>query len=1666
MEKTTHSAFSKLMSFVFIAMGVFLGIYAFSTNATTWTVWAIDWDNSNYLSGSFRDENPTTWDIITALYGSGDDGSVYTENWSGYNSGSCLNAGMDVVYTGVIPNTLDSNTIYVIASGTYEVTSTIEMNSCSALISSGIVTLSWAMTNNPFIYSEDAHNIILENIGIVSYNTDRTPWDGIQIYNSTNFSINNTSVYNRNNWISLPLSLYWNITRIETYENTNGLYLYSSENIIVEEINTHDNTTIWISLQNSGNNSFDNIISNNNSLGFYAENSSFINLSNFTGNINTNKNIYLNNVSDSTIENIDISFYWFYLSGCYDNNFTNIHSYNNPSERAIDLNNCDNNVFENITTNNSVYGIRLSNSSGNDFNTVTLFNLQDWLSIQNNSDYNTFSWLTAYDNSWNGISLAWSHNIFENIFSYNNWLNGIHITTGEYNSFTDVESYDNTNINFSINNSNNNTFIDITANGSENAMWVYLNNSSNNNFMWLYASGNFLKGIHLYNSHNNTWSAVFSNSNEWGLYLENSTGNYLENFTTHNNDTNWVMFVSWSNNNTLSWWIVSGNMGYGIYWAISNNNIISNSSIYENTSWGIILSTWDSTTFQDLEIYNNTGAWIIFENVSWSTINESDIYENFVDWMYFNNIYFENTRYSNILSSTINNWAISMSSSILGIYINSGYNNTISGTTITWWSWSISIEESNNNTINNSQTTEWISMENSTWTHLYMIDTDSEIQEDNDSWLFLYTIYDTYTIDNNYIRFHSVSPTTNVWLLTGNTISSWTNFNANFNVLTLSNYYNSMHFYATWFYIYWSDWDGNIYIPTPTSWSKYATVWETWTNNITEFLDTIEVISGDTYITSLNTLDNWYINYELSWWISWQTLKILKSIDWETRETNTSTQCILNELFICWFNFVVDNIKLFAFWVPTWLFTGTTETWAIVTSGWVYTTDITITYENPNLSWATLNGITYASGDVISGDDTYIFEMEDTFGNTTGMTFTIDTTPPTFTGTTLSALPVVHNGYYTTWITITFDAPDLSGATLNGVAYFSGDLISGDNIYSFVVKDIVGNTTGMLFTIDTTNPIVTGDTPISWAFIDTSSNVDFSRSVTEANLSWYTLYIDWTETHTIDLGNTSTHTISLPDGSYTRYIVAHDLAWNMWSSSVKGFTIMVPLSGTMTFLTWNLYYNAARYTNNNIDLALRTNKLANYLLTGDIVLAPFTSTINGSVTGSFLLSGSDGIKTVYTQITDGVDTIGQNFSIRLDTSAPTLPTLLSPISGAIALWSFTLNWSDSLDAGAGTSWYYYTVLSTWIYGSVVKSGFTDMNTSYVTIAEGELGPSGTYYRYVTPVDRLWNTESTSMQYFEYSWATDTTPNSFTFTDIDDALTNRTYTSNTITITGMTANVPVLASVNRWALYISWVFVGSTWYVQNGWTVSVELISSIDYEETVSSTLTINWISDTFSVTTEADDGIDDYEDIESTLSNTEKLMIIAIFETLRDVYAGDKEVEFFNTFMVVLENRIDDYNTNNHEYEALTYLCNIIQTYYDREFSSNNIDGTRWIVNGIYIAPNGKRYPITYDSSKQRFTSSNFVVPKYFPTLDTLKYIIDINNPVWSKYTNSKSILARWKNAAIDWTRQSSPYTAPNKKSFYFFKTITGKYSSYTFTSERYFDSLDATKEFIYNSNK
>ena len=64
--------------------------------------------------------------------------------------------------------------------------------------------------------------------------------------------------------------------------------------------------------------------------------------------------------------------------------------------------------------------------------------------------------------------------------------------------------------------------------------------------------------------------------------------------------------------------------------------------------------------------------------------------------------------------------------------------------------------------------------------------------------------------------------------------------------------------------------------------------------------------------------------------------------------------------------------------------------------------------------------------------------------------------------------------YYNTNRSITFSDANLSGATLNGVAYTSGTAITVDNNYTFFVSDLAGNNTGATFILDKTPPTFAG----------------------------------------------------------------------------------------------------------------------------------------------------------------------------------------------------------------------------------------------------------------------------------------------------------------------------------------------------------------------------------------------------------------------------------------------------------------------------------------------------------------------------------------------------------------------------------------------------------------
>jgi hypothetical protein len=90
----------------------------------------------------------------------------------------------------------------------------------------------------------------------------------------------------------------------------------------------------------------------------------------------------------------------------------------------------------------------------------------------------------------------------------------------------------------------------------------------------------------------------------------------------------------------------------------------------------------------------------------------------------------------------------------------------------------------------------------------------------------------------------------------------------------------------------------------------------------------------------------------------------------------------------------------------------------------------------------------------------------------------------------------------------------------------------------------------------------------------------------------------------------------------------------------------------------------------------------------------------------------------------------------------------------------------------------------------------------------------------------------------------TTPDPFTFTAQTGVAPNTVITSNTITVSGITAAAPIsivggIYSINGGA------YTGASGTVNNGDTVTVQLTSSGSYSTTMTATLTIGGVSGAF-----------------------------------------------------------------------------------------------------------------------------------------------------------------------------------------------------------------------------
>lgn len=132
-----------------------------------------------------------------------------------------------------------------------------------------------------------------------------------------------------------------------------------------------------------------------------------------------------------------------------------------------------------------------------------------------------------------------------------------------------------------------------------------------------------------------------------------------------------------------------------------------------------------------------------------------------------------------------------------------------------------------------------------------------------------------------------------------------------------------------------------------------------------------------------------------------------------------------------------------------------------VADGENYSAGRTITF---NEGTATLNGNPFTSGSDVNDEGDYTLIVTDEAGNVTTIEFTIDKTAPTVSG-------VTDGSSYNTDQSMTFNE---GTATMNGDPFVSGTSVSAEGHYTLVVTDAAGNVTTVFFTIDKTNPVITG----------------------------------------------------------------------------------------------------------------------------------------------------------------------------------------------------------------------------------------------------------------------------------------------------------------------------------------------------------------------------------------------------------------------------------------------------------------------------------------------------------------------------------------------------------------------------------------------------------------
>ncbi|MCX6823185.1 MAG: myxococcus cysteine-rich repeat containing protein [candidate division SR1 bacterium] len=535
-----------------------------------------------------------------------------------------------------------------------------------------------------------------------------------------------------------------------------------------------------------------------------------------------------------------------------------------------------------------------------------------------------------------------------------------------------------------------------------------------------------------------------------------------------------------------------------------------------------------------------------------------------------------------------------------------------------------------------------------------------------------------------------------------------------------------------------------------------------------------------------------------------------------------------------------------------------------------------------------------------------------------------------------------------------------------------------------------------------------------------------------------------------------------------------------------------------------IFASGVSYFSNSTGITIDISATENvaYTITGNFTTTPLVGSYTGTTINSHIyLNQVNARNTLHSTFTTGACTYYEGVRyIYVDTIPPTTTTLVTPASGTnlCSSGASIFSWTAASDTGVGLSGYRYSIISS---GGTIYSATVPANQTGVALLTQNM-VLGNYTRIVQAIDAVGNTSTSATGSFVIS-PTTCAQGVYgsgiqiigSLSSIVNANLNTIYSSEIFYVRGLTG--PTLLSVNLGTLIVNGTGIGTTGMVTATTPLRIEMVSSSQYNHTVTSTVSVAGLTGTFNITT---------KDNSCQLTTSQEELISNVYDLLKTQYNGNTSIlnDFLATFQSILGDEVDisqdcsleyllqlinndldttSVDTSNH----IAPNCKAYQISYDngerayyspmmknrylfinRETLIRHIDfynagdchintygNVSWSDNRntdtIHVAPNGKIYHI--QSMGGGFTSTEFVGSKYFDNLSTMTYYIDGKNPATDV-----------RDHHVDASFAPVTYLAPNSKEYRLYKTNRG-YMSYRLMKVKYFNSLLELEDYINRNN-